>query len=252
MTTYAEKREAAAQLFAAAASERVSETSPRAIDETVAKFAGGLSSERPVIVPVLKDRYGLYGWCSDGVHERIRHEGGHIRYGWTIWEWPRVMLTAEFHAVWLDPSNNLFDITPKPHGETSIVFVPDAAYPSDFDFDKRPGNRQIRIYQPSNDLPTLVEQMAKMKPPQLGYEQRRAEKAGKSLEEWLSAKSRIDPTVKLIDDFLDACATFEAAMEVAPKKGTGVVVGNKELQQSSLRRSRLRQQIRTRLGQSVT
>src|SRR5205085_1657741 len=133
MTTYAEKRDAAARHFAAAAAESVSETSPRAIDEFVYSFAKTLSPEGAVLVPVFKDKYGLYGWCSDGVHERIRHEGGSNRYGWTIWEWPRVWLTAEFHAVWVDSNGSHHDITPKPHGEKAIVFVPDGKYPADFD-----------------------------------------------------------------------------------------------------------------------
>lgn len=35
------------------------------------------------------------------------------------------MVEAEFHAVWLSPEGQMIDITPKPHGETQILFVPD-------------------------------------------------------------------------------------------------------------------------------
>ena len=45
--------------------------------------------------------------------------------GWQLWEWPRVLVEAEFHAVWLSPQGRMVEITPKPHGETSILFVPD-------------------------------------------------------------------------------------------------------------------------------
>jgi hypothetical protein len=26
-------------------------------------------------VPVINDQYGLFGWCSDGVEEKVRNEG---------------------------------------------------------------------------------------------------------------------------------------------------------------------------------
>lgn len=36
------------------------------------------------------------------------------------------MVEAEFHAVWVSPEGQYVDITPKPHGEATILFVPDA------------------------------------------------------------------------------------------------------------------------------
>jgi SEC-C motif len=44
------------------------------------------------------------------------HEGGQIRFGWSIWEWPGVFVEAEHHAVYEPPSGPPFlDITPSAH-----------------------------------------------------------------------------------------------------------------------------------------
>src|SRR5690242_51391 len=119
--TYLEKKQHAAMNFAAARSEQnISETTPSLITDAISKFAKNLSGSKPVFIPVIADNYGLYGWCADGVKEKINHDGGSIVFGWTIWKWPQVRLTAEFHAVWESPTHDLIDITPKPHGETNI------------------------------------------------------------------------------------------------------------------------------------
>lgn len=53
--------------------------------------------------------------------------GGHVELGWQLWETlPRVLLEAEFHAVWLDADGERHDITPKAFpGITAIRFLPD-------------------------------------------------------------------------------------------------------------------------------
>lgn len=45
--------------------------------------------------------------------------------GWQLWEWPHVLVEAEFHAVWVSPQGEMIDITPKAAGEIQILFVPD-------------------------------------------------------------------------------------------------------------------------------
>src|SRR5260370_5619874 len=76
------------------------ETTREAVTEAVERFAASLGGAAQ-FVPVRQDQYGLFGWCSDGVLEKVKHDGGTIRFGWTIWEWPKIFLTAEFHAVWV-------------------------------------------------------------------------------------------------------------------------------------------------------
>jgi hypothetical protein len=63
--------------------------------------------------------------CFLNVEAKIARAGGRMLCGWQLWEWPHVMIEAEFHAVWLSPEGQTVDITPKPHAETQILFVPD-------------------------------------------------------------------------------------------------------------------------------
>jgi hypothetical protein len=123
------------------------ETTPGAITAEIIGLCESLNADPPVYVPVGDDPHGMYGFCNLGVLDKIKAEGGEIRFGWSIWEYPGVYLTAEFHAVWVHPTGNLVDITPKPDRETRIVFAGDPTLPPDFDFAKRPNNRRARIYQ---------------------------------------------------------------------------------------------------------
>jgi hypothetical protein len=52
------------------------------------------------------------------------HRGDQV-IGWTIWEWPRVLIEAEFHCVWRQSDGTLLDITPKPVQVPRILFLPD-------------------------------------------------------------------------------------------------------------------------------
>ena len=57
---------------------------------------------------------------------KVEKNGGGFQYGWQIWEWPDVMIEAEFHAVWNSPQGILIDITPKQIDTHKILFLPDA------------------------------------------------------------------------------------------------------------------------------
>jgi hypothetical protein len=63
--------------------------------------------------------------CFSNVRAKSARDGGRMLCGWQLWEWPQVLVEAEFHAVWLSPQGRMEEITPKPHGETSVLFVPD-------------------------------------------------------------------------------------------------------------------------------
>lgn len=45
--------------------------------------------------------------------------------GWAIWEWPKVFIEAEFHAVWSNTRGELFDLTSRPLISPHILFLPD-------------------------------------------------------------------------------------------------------------------------------
>lgn len=63
--------------------------------------------------------------CFSNVRAKCARGGGRMLCGWQLWEWPQVMVEAEFHAVWLSPRGEMVEITPKPHGEAAVLFVPD-------------------------------------------------------------------------------------------------------------------------------
>jgi len=192
-----------------AAAGGVSETTPVSLTPALEAFCQSLGGEPPVFVPVVDDTYGLFGWCSDGVAEKVKAEQGGTIFGWTIWEWPNVLWTAEFHAVWRSPKGDLIDITPKPKRETRILFVADLSYPETFNFDHRPRNRRKCAYVPADPAQTARERIAALKPAQLAYEQRRAEKAGLSLQKWFEAKVLADKLAPLIDEAISACDAHE-------------------------------------------
>ena len=227
--------------FQVAALEKPEETTPPAITPAINGFAATLGQEPPQYVPSVRDATGLYGWCSDGVLEKVRIDGGSIRFGWTIWEWPNVLLTAEFHAVWVSPGGELIDITPKPQGEDRIVLVPDASYPPDFDFDKRPTNRRCRLYQPDDPTPEIQAHIARMKRGQLAYEQKRANKAGITIEQSLRNRRPPDRMVTLIDDFIRVCNEYDGEQD---RQGAGYIEMTPRLAALGLEKFQLQEQIK--------
>lgn len=206
-----EIRIAAAQQFAAEQRNPNGghESTPEEISDAVVRFADSLGSEPARFVPVVADGYGLFGWCIDGVNEKVRAMGGAPVLGWAIWEWPTAMLTAEFHCVWADPTGELFDITPKPKGQTRIVFVPDYSYPANFNFDERPRNRRMRIWPDTDKAALAIAHEAGLSDSQRAYESRRATKAGILLLQWLERKIPDAPMVVAVDEAIAACGAFE-------------------------------------------
>jgi hypothetical protein len=197
----------------------VNETTPASLTPALEKFCMKLSGEAPVFVPVVDDPNGLFGWCSDGVAEKIKADGGSVAFGWTIWEWPDVLWTAEFHAVWRSLNGDLIDITPKPKRESRILFVPDSQYPETFDFDNRPGSQRQSAYQPADTAQLARERIATLKPSQIAYEQKRAAKAGISLLQWFENKMPKDVLPSLIEDVIKACDEQESYFDTLGVSG---------------------------------
>lgn len=80
----------------------------------------------PVYLNVEKENDALPMECTKNVFRKIKKDGGFIQYGWQIWETlPKVLIEAEFHAVWVDSNGDMHDITPKDYGISSILFLPD-------------------------------------------------------------------------------------------------------------------------------
>lgn len=180
----------------------ISETTPPAITSAIIAFARGFSTGAPDFVSVAPDQFGTYGWCCDGVRAKIATDGGSEVFGWTIWEWPQVLLTAEFHCVWKSDDGDLVDITPKPQHEERILFVPDPNYSPEFNFDNRPGNKRASLFEEPDTYEIADQKISKMSASQLSYETRRSEKAGLSLQEFIAKKHVIHPLAAAIDDFI--------------------------------------------------
>lgn len=91
----------------------------------VRSFCQTISDSEPVIVeldplPGMKENE-----CFANVIPYLVDNGGRSVIGWALWEWPGVMIEAEFHCVWERPDGVLVDLTPKPEEFDSIVFLPD-------------------------------------------------------------------------------------------------------------------------------
>lgn len=63
--------------------------------------------------------------CFPVVERYVEEHGGSICYGWQLWEWPSVMIEAEFHAVWRSSTGELRDLTPKLRPVPQVLFLPD-------------------------------------------------------------------------------------------------------------------------------
>lgn len=123
-------------------------TTPVIITPAVAAFCGELSTAEPLYVPVRPAQGAEPNNCHLNVPALIAQAGGTLVNGWTIWLWPRVVITAEFHAVWRNPAGELVDITPK--RERRILFVPDPERTYD-------GVRVPNVYKPLNAAPVVAE-----------------------------------------------------------------------------------------------
>jgi hypothetical protein len=59
------------------------------------------------------------------VPKHVSAYGGDQVFGWTIWEWPKVFIEAEFHSVWRDSEGAMLDVTKKSREIPRILFLPD-------------------------------------------------------------------------------------------------------------------------------
>ncbi len=72
---------------------------------------------RPLLAESIND-------CFDIVPRHVAQHGGSQVIGWAIWEWPRVLVEAEFHAVWRSTNDELVCLTPRPIAFDTITFLP--------------------------------------------------------------------------------------------------------------------------------
>jgi len=124
---------------------------PKALTEDVHELCKTVSpTTLPSYVSVVPESYAVENECYGNVAEKIRRDGGSLRYGWQIWERKRLFIEAEFHAVWVSPEGTMLDITPKDIPTTRILFLPDPTR-------RFEGKRIDNIRRTLVDDPLLVE-----------------------------------------------------------------------------------------------
>ena len=98
---------------------------PTQIHSHVRSFCLSISDKDPTFVPSKPLPGSPINECFSIVPQHIVTHGGKAHTGWSIWEWPGVMIEAELHMIWESPEGDLMDITPKPIDFDSILFLPD-------------------------------------------------------------------------------------------------------------------------------
>ena len=101
-------------------------TTPSQVTDVIVQFCQTIDkSQPPQYVEVKPEAFAVKEDCYINVQKKVERDGGKQQFGWIIWETPLVMLEAEFHSVWVSLCGDLFDVTPKPDMEESILFLPD-------------------------------------------------------------------------------------------------------------------------------
>lgn len=112
-------------------------TTPESLNSAILAFCRDINpKDVPAYVPVAPDAAAVRSECFNNVAAKVEIEGGTLVYGWLIWEWPRVFVEAEHHAIW-EKDGTLVDITPPINGEQRILFLPDPTQTYDFASQKR-------------------------------------------------------------------------------------------------------------------
>ena len=99
---------------------------PSTLTRAVLDFCKSVSVETPRFLQIEPSSGAVVGDCFALVDRIVLERSGAARYGWRIWEWPGVMIEAEFHSVWRDREGVLHDYSPAPFDTERILFLPEA------------------------------------------------------------------------------------------------------------------------------
>mgnify|MGYP000967549545 CR=1 FL=1 len=64
--------------------------------------------------------------CFVNVQNTVDSQGGFIVYGWAIFELPKLLLEAQFHAIWRTPEGELVDVTKTDDKAQTTLFLADS------------------------------------------------------------------------------------------------------------------------------
>lgn len=99
---------------------------PKLIKPYVLRFCRSIVADAsPVYVPCLPEPGAPANECFPLIEKKVAAAGGKCVFGWAIWEWPKVLIQAEFHAVLKQADGSFLDIAPKSLPIPRVLFVPD-------------------------------------------------------------------------------------------------------------------------------
>lgn len=90
--------------------------------------------------------------CFENVAAEVVRAGGKRVCGWAVFEWPRIWIEFQFHAVWNDNEGNLIDVTPRGDGENVVLFLP-----ADFEYNGTPVPTRLFASGSSPQINRLME-----------------------------------------------------------------------------------------------
>ena len=108
---------------------------PSSADLHVKDFCRSIVADAsPVLLPITAGPDDEPLNCFGNVRKKVAEDGGRIVFGWAIWEWPRVYIDAEHHAVYESSQGDWIDVTPSEvSGIGSRVFFEDTSAIYDFE-----------------------------------------------------------------------------------------------------------------------
>lgn len=99
---------------------------PELADEHVKELTMIVCPEsKPIYVNVEPESFAEVNECFPAVEKKIEKDGGSRVLGWQIWK-TKILIEAEFHAIWKSIGGKLIDITPKQIQFPRILFLSDS------------------------------------------------------------------------------------------------------------------------------
>jgi hypothetical protein len=101
------------------------DTLPAELTPALLAFCRTISAQLPQFIASTPAADAVPAYCFENAANAVRRGGGHIAYGWAIWQTPGLYFEAEHHAVWCDTAGTLTDVSPQFKDYASILFLPD-------------------------------------------------------------------------------------------------------------------------------
>ena len=99
---------------------------PEIADEHVKELTMIICPEsKPIYVNVEPESFAEVNECFPAIEKKIERDDGSRVLGWQIWK-TKILIDAEFHAIWKSTVGELIDITPKQILFQKILFLPDS------------------------------------------------------------------------------------------------------------------------------